>query len=128
MILVVSAFAVHHLSLPQKTDLFQVIFDQLNIGGYFLNIDTTLPSDQIFTDWYYTLWREWVGAREKALQLENSFTNVPDKARKNPDNQLNPLNTQLEALKSIGFKEVDCHYKNGLFTIYSGRKKQSPVK
>ena len=119
---VMSAFAIHHLFLADKAALFRRIFDHLASGGYFLNIDTVLPNDPAPTDWYYNLYREWIAERERRLNLSQSFGHVPDEARYNPDNKLSTLAAQLEALKSIGFVEVECHYKYGIFVIYSGRK------
>jgi tRNA (cmo5U34)-methyltransferase len=34
------------------------------------------------------------------------------------------LNTQLEALQSVGFKDVDCYYKYGIFAIFGGKKQE----
>ena len=29
---------------------------------------------------------------------------------------------QINALKEIGFREVDCYYKYGIFAVFGGRK------
>ena len=123
--LVMSAFAIHHLNLANKAALFQVIFDHLLPGGYFLNIDTVLPHEAAYTDWYFTLYREWIDARERRLKLPRSFNHIPDEARYNPDNKLSTLAAQLDSMKSIGFADVECHYKYGIFAIFSGRKPNS---
>jgi tRNA (cmo5U34)-methyltransferase len=118
----VSAFAIHHLVLPEKARLFQVVHDHLAGGGWFLNIDTVLPDEPAFTDWYYQVWQEWVDERDRKLGLKGEFRRIARKARKNPDNKLSSLEAQLEALRTVGFQNVECHYKNGLFVIYAGQK------
>jgi tRNA (cmo5U34)-methyltransferase len=120
--LVMSSFAIHHLDLAGKTGMFRVIFDHLQPGGAFINIDTVLPDSSGLTDWYYTLYREWIEARERQTNPDRSFADTPDKDRYNPDNQLSNLSSQLAALRGLGFTEVDCHYRYGIFAIYSGRK------
>jgi tRNA (cmo5U34)-methyltransferase len=32
------------------------------------------------------------------------------------------LAAQLNALQTIGFEDVDCFYKYGIFTMYGGKK------
>lgn len=120
--LVVSAFAIHHLDLAGKAALFQIIFDHLEPGGLFLNVDTVLSDDPAHVDWYYALFREWIEAREARLKPAQSYVHIPAVARNNPDNQLSTLAAQLECLKSLGFVQVECHYKYGLFVVYSGQK------
>lgn len=119
---IMSAFAIHHLELPDKVALFQVIFDHLVPNGYFINIDTLLPEASTYTDWYYTLYREWIEARERQLNLSTSFSHVPDQARYNPDNKLSSLSSQWESMQAIGFTNVECHYKYGIFVIFGGQK------
>lgn len=40
----------------------------------------------------------------------------------NKDNKPDTLDNQINALKEVGFKEVDCFYKYGVFTMYGGKK------
>jgi tRNA (cmo5U34)-methyltransferase len=119
---IASAFAIHHLSLPGKVSLFELIYTRLNDGGAFLNIDTVLPNNAAYTDWYYEFWREWIVDRQNRLNLGEDFDDVPDRARNNPENKLDTLQAQLDALARIGFREIECHYKLGLFVVFGGRK------
>ena len=119
---IASAFAIHHLSLPGKIGLFAQIYDHLNEDGAFLNIDTVLPNNSVYTDWYYDFWREWIVRRQTRLNLPNDFAGVPEEARFKPENKLDTLQLQLEAMERIGFKEVECHYKMDIFVIFGGRK------
>lgn len=120
--LIVSAFAIHHLNLSEKASLFQTVHNLLADGGWFLNIDTVLPDDSIFTDWYYEHWQAWVDERDRTFDLKGAFKEISHQARTNPDNKLSPLCVQLELLRAAGLQSVDCHYKNGLFTVFGGRR------
>ncbi|MBN1220173.1 MAG: class I SAM-dependent methyltransferase [Anaerolineae bacterium] len=119
---IASAFAIHHLSWSSKIGLFEQIYAYLNEGGAFLNIDTVFPNNPSYTDWYYEFWREWIIDRQTRLELKEAFDHVPNRARTNPENKLDPLQNQLDALTRIGFKDVECHYKLGIFAIFGGRK------
>ncbi len=119
---VTSSFAIHHLTAPERQALFTVVFQRLKAGGHFLNLDVGLPAQPAFTEWQYALWQEWIDARSKRLGLNDAFHDVPSKARANPDNKYSPLVDQLAALATAGFGEVECHYKNGIFAIYSGQR------
>ena len=76
----------------------------------------------MFKDWYYELWREWIDCHHKSLNLENPFEHVPNEARAKSENYYDPLQIQLGYLSDIGFVDVECHYKYGLFTIYGAKK------
>ena len=119
--LLISSFAIHHLARTERHALFGMIHGHLASGGFLLNIDVGLPAHAIYTEWQYGLWQEWLAARDKRLGLRGEFLGVPRKARENPDNQYSPLADQIEDLQAAGFTEVECHYKYGVFTIYSGR-------
>ena len=87
-----------------------------------MNIETALPDHPGLTEWYYELWREWIVGHGASRGLGDKFKDVPAKARANPDNQYSPLGEQLADLTNAGFGEVECHYKNGIFAVYTGRK------
>ncbi len=46
------------------------------------------------------------------------FPGYTDRYRNNQDNTLN----RLKILKFTGFKDIDCYYKYGIFSVYSGLK------
>ncbi|MDX1415660.1 MAG: class I SAM-dependent methyltransferase [Candidatus Promineifilaceae bacterium] len=121
---VASAFAIHHLYMAEKAALFRQIHACLHEGGHFINIDTVLPVSPAYTDWYYDHWRETIRDRRIKLNLEENFEHVPQEARTKPENKLDSLAAQLDALKAAGFKDAACHYKHGLFTVYGGQKQR----
>jgi tRNA (cmo5U34)-methyltransferase len=116
-----SSLAIHHLPLEGKAALFKALRPLLNPGGYFLNVDAVTADVPEYSEWYFTLWREWIEENQRTQHLEQSFGHIPDRARANEENHYDPLGAQLAALKDAGFSDVECHYRFGIFAAYSGR-------
>lgn len=119
---IVSSFAIHHLETAQKAALFRRLFALLAPGGYFLNTDVALSESAAYSEWYFTLWRDWIARRQRSLGVAEDFTGVPDEARAKDENHYDALAGQLAALAQAGFDEVECHYRYGLFAVYGGRR------
>ncbi len=121
--LIASSLAIHHLTPDAKKSLFRYVYDHLMPGGHFVNIDVVLAPSRCLEHWYLSLWREWITERTRALQLkEGQFEAVVDGYKDNKDNKPDTLAVQLDALRDVGFLDVDCFYKYGIFTIFGGRK------
>jgi tRNA (cmo5U34)-methyltransferase len=126
--LIISSLAIHHLYTEEKKALFKYIYNHLSPGGYFLNIETIkAPSDEL-ESWYRVLWSEWIAENEEEMKIrekwtkKESYVNLPEKYKNNPDNHPDKLLDQLKMLESAGFKDVDCYYKYGIFSIFGGSK------
>jgi tRNA (cmo5U34)-methyltransferase len=120
---IVSSLAIHHLTMEEKTALFRTVYSHLNFDGYFLNVDVILAPSDALEQWYLLLWKQWIDERRSFLRLEgDQYDNIIRRYKDNTDNKPDTLGTQLKALQSIGFKNVDCFYKYGIFTIYGGKK------
>jgi len=120
---VVSSLAIHHLAMEHKTALFRTVHSHLNTNGYFLNIDVILAPSDALEKWYLLLWKKWIDERKSSLGIEdNRYDDIigayKDKTNDKPDT----LGAQLRSLQAIGFKDVDCFYKYGIFAVYGGRK------
>ena len=118
---VLSSLAIHHLVMTEKEALFEYVHRHLDPGGFFLNIDVVLSPTDDLEKWYLMLWQEWIDAHAAKLQ-EAFLLPVPQKYKDNADNVPERLLPQLQALERIVFKNVDCYYKYGIFTIFGGRK------
>jgi tRNA (cmo5U34)-methyltransferase len=118
----VSSLAIHHLSTADKESLFDYVYHHLNEGGFFLNIDVVLAPAEQLEDWYRQLWEEWIVENEAQLGFNKTFSHIPNQYKNNPDNHPDTLKKQIDALKYVGFKQVDCYYKYGVFSIYGGKK------
>ena len=120
---IVSSMAIHHLGMDEKNSLFKGIYSWLRSGGYFVNIDVVLAPSESLDKWYMEAWREWMDEKKISLGIENDPSlNIIQRYKRNEDNKPDTLDSQINALKEIGFKDVDCFYKYGIFTMYGGKK------
>jgi tRNA (cmo5U34)-methyltransferase len=120
---IVSSLAIHHLTMEEKTALFKIIYSHLNVDGYFVNIDVVLAPSDTLEQWYFLLWEQWIDERKSFLGIEDShYEEIISAYKDNTENKPDILTSQLNALQSIGFKDVDCFYKYGIVTIYGGKK------
>jgi tRNA (cmo5U34)-methyltransferase len=120
---IVSSLAIHHLTMEEKTALFKTVYAHLNMDGYFLNIDVVLAPSDALEQWYLLLWQQWIKERKSLLGVEGrQYDDIIRRYKDNTDNKPDTLETQLDALQTIGFKDVDCFYKYGVFAMYGGKK------
>jgi len=121
--LIVSSFAIHHLTMDEKKSLFNYIYLHLEDGGYFLNMDVVLSPTKSLENWYLTLWKEWIYEQQTKLKSKGDYTDIirryiePSHYR-----NIDTLADQLKALTDIGFRDVDCFYRYGIFSFYGGKK------
>jgi tRNA (cmo5U34)-methyltransferase len=86
---VVSAFAIHHVVDERKRGLYGEVFDRLEPGGVFCNLEHVASA---------------------TVRLHEEFLRVIG-AEEDPSNKLASVDVQLAWLRDIGFHDVDCHYK-----------------
>ncbi len=89
---VVSSFAIHHVDDRRKQALYREVFGLLRPGGAFLNL-------------------EHVASPTERLHHAFLATFGMDPADDDPSNLLAPVDDQLRWLRTIGFDDVDCHWK-----------------
>ena len=122
--LAVSSLAIHHIPFAEKRLLFEKIFSLLDPGGFFFIIDGVLPPSITLEEWYIELWREWISEKGRELGRELNFDEFifGHHQEKRHHDALDTLDAQLDAMREIGFSDVDCIYKYGIFAIFCGRK------
>ncbi len=79
--------------------------NSLKSQKHYMNIT---PSEEL-ERWYLSLWRRWI---RNHCDDENheSLIGVPEQYKGNPDNTPDTLASQLDALKAIGYKNIDCFF------------------
>jgi tRNA (cmo5U34)-methyltransferase len=120
---IASSLAIHHLAPEKKVKLYHYVHDHLKPGGYFINIDVVQAPFDPLEQWYLALWHDWISERQSALGIEGDrFDSIPEGYKNNIDNKPDTLQFQLDALRNVGFQNVDCYYKYGIFTMFGGRR------
>lgn len=119
-----SSLAIHHLSLPEKTALYGFAYERLAAGGQFINFDVVLAPSARLEKCYLSLWTEWIRQHAGPAGIDKLLP-IPEQYKDNSDNKPDTLKSQLEALEDMGFQEVDCYYKYGIFSMFGGRKDQA---
>lgn len=100
---VVSSFAIHHLAHERKRAIYAEIFELLNRGGVFCNLEHVASATP-------ALHEEFLQHIGKTVETED------------PSNKLLDLETQLIWLREIGFTDVDCCWKWRELALMVGRK------
>lgn len=121
--LIASSLAIHHLPMSGKASLFREIHRLLKPGGHFVNIDVVLAPSKLLEKWYLSRWRDWIDERRWDLCIpEGRFGDIVRRYKEAEENKPDTLRDQIDALERIGFRDADCYYKNGIFTMFGGRK------
>ena len=124
---IVSGFAIHHVSHERKRSLYQQIFDMLNPGGVFLSIEhITSPTSDLETIFEYAFCDSMYDAYKKNSnpksrnEIETAVRN--DLSVDEEANILAPVEDQCDWLRQIGFKHVDCYFKFFILALFGGVK------
>ncbi len=118
---VCSSFAIHHLPFKEKKELYAYVHKRLSPGGCFVHNDVVSPPFDELEKWYFSLWRQWI-EEHPAKERREQLLDTPEKYKGDPENMPDTLESQLEALRNVGFTNVDCYFKYGIFCLFGGSK------
>jgi tRNA (cmo5U34)-methyltransferase len=124
---VYSANAIHHLDLEGKGRLYAKIFQETRAGGMFMNIDVVRPSSRRCEEWQFRMWTDWINEtlRNRGLKQDTGkYDHLPAAYKAANENKPSTLNEQLDLLSEVGFEDVDCYYKYGIFAVFGGTRKE----
>ena len=89
---VVSSFAIHHLEHERKRSLYAEVFDVLEPGGVFANLEhVASPTPRLHV--------AFLDAIDEPLEHDD------------PSDRLLDVESQLVWLRELGFDDVDCYWK-----------------
>lgn len=89
---IVSCFAIHHLEDERKRLLYAEVFERLEPGGVFANLEhVASPTERLHQHFY------------EALGYEADWEDT--------SNRLLDVETQVRWLREVGFEDVDCYWK-----------------
>ena len=101
---IVSSFAIHHCEDQRKRALYAEIYDILEPGGMFLNLEHVASATDALHDRFV-----------RALSMGAD-------RHEDPSNKLAAVALQTSWLRDIGFVEVDCYWKWLELALFGGVK------
>jgi len=120
-----SSMAIHHLEHHKKKELYSKIYTSLAHNGLFINIDVVLPVSGKTEEIQFKLWIDYINSlleKEKKQEEIGTHDNLPNIYKNKSENKPSSLLSQLRMLEDIGFKDVECYHKNGVFALFAGIK------
>jgi SAM-dependent methyltransferase len=131
---VLSSLCIHHLTGPQKRQLFVDMAQGLETGGVLLLADLVEPATQRIADLFARQYDEIVREQSIALRGDlsgyeqfcqmkwNYFIHDYGSASPDPIDHPSPLHEQLRWLEEAGFSTADCFWMRAGHAIYGGYK------
>ncbi len=122
---IVSGFAIHHLTDGRKRELYREIFGLLAPGGLFINTEHVSSStswiesisDNLHVDSVYAFHVK-KGSQKTRVEIANEYVHRPDQQ----SNILAPMEVQCDWLRDCGFQDVDCYFKIFERAVFGGRR------
>jgi tRNA (cmo5U34)-methyltransferase len=115
--LVISSLSIHHLTDPEKANLFGGAFRALKTGGAFINVDQIKGPTPDMAAMYWAHWLEEV--RTKGVPEDQIQSSI---LRRTEYDKNALLVDQLRWLSEAGFIDVDCVYKDFFIGVFFAKK------
>ncbi len=123
--MIFSSLAIHHLEHHMKNILYSKFYTLLRYNGLFINIDVVLPTSKKTEEIQFQMWSKYI---EEELERQNlshesqKHADLPRQYKMNSENRPSTLISQLSMLEQIGFRDVECYLKNGIYAMFGGIK------
>ena len=119
--LIVSAFAIHHLTTGERQALFKLLAAMSADRGWIINMDTVLAASPELEEWFMELRKEAAKELAGAVEIEGLDDVVEGHKNKAHHERLDTLEVQMNSLEEAGYRSVECFYKFGVFAMYGGQ-------
>lgn len=86
-----------------------------------MHYDVVVAPSEKLEKCYLSIWRQWI-KEHPAIKKRKALIGIPEEYKDNKDNMPDTLDSQLRAMAEIGFKDVDCYFKYGIFSLFGGFK------
>jgi len=122
---IVSGYSIHHQPDARKREIYAEIFDLLQPGGWFVNVEHITPATELVTEMFESHIIEArvaeeirTGGPQTREQITEAFHRRQDKAV----NKLLPVETQCGWLRELGYEDVDCYFRIYSLAVFAGRR------
>ncbi len=122
---IISGFAIHHSEDDRKQEIYADIFALLRPGGVFVNTEHVASASPLGEELFEHAYAHSITLKRHELGLGGTFEEALKKIHTRLDksaNRLTPVETQLQWLRAIGFKDVDCYWKHYELAVLAGYK------
>jgi SAM-dependent methyltransferase len=122
---IISGFAIHHSEDARKQEIYANIFGLLRPGGVFVNTEHVASASPLGEELFEYAYAQSVTRKRHELGQDIPFEKVLHEISTRLDksaNRLTLVETQLQWLRSIGFKDVDCYWKHYELAVLAGYK------
>lgn len=114
----VASLSLHHIhDLKEKTKVYHSIWQGLNPGGLFLNLDAVVSEDSALTPLAMNEWASKM--EERGIALPAALQHL--KSWKDEDRYFS-IFEELTSLKNAGFPAPECFWRRLPMAVYGGRK------
>jgi tRNA (cmo5U34)-methyltransferase len=124
---ILSGYSIHHQPDERKRSLYAEIFELLEPGGWFINVEHVAPAAPLTEKLFENHVIEGLHAQQAQDSNPKTRAQVAEDFRHRPDraaNILAPVEVQCGWLRDIGFEDVDCFLKAYVLAVFGGRRTQ----
>jgi tRNA (cmo5U34)-methyltransferase len=116
----VSSLAIHHLPGPRKRALYSEVFELLEDGAMFVNLDYVTVAGPL-----QGLWDEQLVANSLRLERERGGSRSADELERNlcgdaDEDRPDTVEDQVQWLRDAGFEQVEVHFKWAEVAVFGG--------
>lgn len=114
---IVSSLSIHHLDDSGKREVFRKIHTALKLNGVFVNAEQVAGRTPELDTRYKDRWLEQVRAAGATEQQ------IADSLYRQQEDRCASVEDQLDWMRSVGFDDADCWFKDNRFAVLSGTKR-----